>query len=146
MEWIDCGDLHVCTPCAALSPGKVIHECQNHQRNTEKYVEHVPIYGPSTHCNRPAIGRRFTTPTTLTHFPLAAGLGHTRKCQRYCNRARCHSTSTMAQERGDLTVGSQQQQRGVQSKNQESSLQPRDLCCREEWFLRVMTTCPESRG
>src|SRR6266702_4452851 len=122
MEWIDCGDLHICTPCAASSPGKVICECQNRQRNTEKYMEHVPIYRPSTHRNRPAIGRRFTTPTTLTHFPLAAGLGCARKCQRYRDRACCHSTSTMAQERGDLTVGSQRRWRGVRSKDQESRI------------------------
>ncbi|KAI9430205.1 hypothetical protein H4582DRAFT_2064088 [Lactarius indigo] len=54
---------------AASSPGEIIRECQNRQRNTRNTYR----YGPSTRRNRPAIGRRFTTPA-LTHFPLAAGL------------------------------------------------------------------------
>ncbi|KAI9444321.1 hypothetical protein H4582DRAFT_2053989 [Lactarius indigo] len=54
---------------AASSPGEIIRECQNRQRNTRNTYR----YGPSTRRNRPVIGRRFTTPA-LTHFPLAAGL------------------------------------------------------------------------
>ncbi|KAI9432903.1 hypothetical protein H4582DRAFT_2061267 [Lactarius indigo] len=90
---------------AASSPGEIIRECQNRQRNTRNTYR----YGPSTRRNRPAIGRRFTTPA-LTHFPLAAGLDA--------------PPSAKAQESGGLTVGSQRRRRGARSRNQESRIKP----------------------
>ncbi|KAH8999749.1 hypothetical protein EDB92DRAFT_1812871 [Lactarius akahatsu] len=93
---------------AASSPGEIIRECQNRQRNMQ---------------NTPAIGWQFITPA-LTHFPLAAGLDA--------------PPSAKAQENGGLMVESQRRRRGAQSRNQESSLWPRNLCCWEEWRGRPL--------